>query len=362
MQEAYLSDTAGAYYPSFEKLGGFALENIFEDILIATRKESGLTLEKPETLELACVIKLDRGYPLVMTRQGPIRAEHAIALVKQTESRAVIGDWLLLRRPDAHDKAIIEAIVPRRSEFSRWDKSSTANEQVLAANIDTVFVMVTLNKKPLTYASLERMVKSVVIAKEARCEVAIVLTKADRKKHEEDLAEDIQTIKRVVPDLELIVTSSYTAQGLQELKASLDEKEIAVVLGESGAGKSSLINALLERDELQVGTVRERDDKGRHTTVAREMISIPHAGILIDAPGLRSIPLVQHEDGLKMTFPEISEAALRCKFSDCSHQNEPGCSVQELVSLGTIDPLRLELYSRIQDEMIKSKMLLDPSV
>ena len=135
-----------------------------------------------------------------------------------------------------------------------------------------------------------------------------------------------------------------------------------MILGESGAGKSTLLNALLGQDALATGAVRERDDAGRHTTVARMMVKVPGAGVICDAPGLRSLPLVGHERGLALAFPEIAELAGECRFRDCTHGSEPGCAVRAAGRAGELDEVRLQAYLALADEMRASAQSLDPDV
>jgi len=137
---------------------------------------------------------------------------------------------------------------------------------------------------------------------------------------------------------------------------------IAIVLGESGAGKSTLLNALLGRDVLETGAVRQADDMGRHTTVARRMVSLPGAGIIVDEPGLRSLPLVGHERGLALVFPAIAERAATCRFRDCTHTHGPGCSVREGLDEGLWSQGCHDAYLALAAEMRESASTLDPDV
>lgn len=149
---------------------------------------------------------------------------------------------------------------------------------------------------------------------------------------------------------------------MDAVRALVPEGIVAIVLGESGAGKSTLLNALLGREVLETGAVREADDMGRHTTVARRMVSLPGAGIVVDEPGLRSLPIVGHERGLAMVFPEIAEAARGCRFRDCTHTHEPGCGVRAGLEAGSFSPARLDCYLAIALEMRESAASLDPDV
>jgi ribosome biogenesis GTPase len=137
---------------------------------------------------------------------------------------------------------------------------------------------------------------------------------------------------------------------------------VAIVLGESGAGKSTLLNALLGHEVLQTGSVRASDDAGRHTTVARRMVSLPGAGVIVDEPGLRSLPLIGHERGLAKLFPRVAQAARECRFRDCTHTHEPGCAVRALAASGEVPPERVDTYVSLASEMRASAAELDPDV
>ena len=159
------------------------------------------------------------------------------------------------------------------------------------------------------------------------------------------------------------MTSSATGAGLDEVRSCVPPKTCAMILGESGAGKSTLLNALLGHEALETGAVRARDDAGRHTTVARVMVKLPgENGVIADAPGLRSLPLVGHERGLARTFPEVVVASRGCRFHDCTHTHEPGCSVRAAVEAGEIDELRLEVFRGLAEEMRVSSQSLDPDI
>ena len=202
-----------------------------------------------------------------------------------------------------------------------------------------------------------------MLALDCDAEPAVVLTKADRCDAEE-LERDLYRVRRLVgPDVRVIVTSSAEGRGLDEVRACVPAGSCAMILGESGAGKSTLLNALLGHDTLATGGVRERDDQGRHTTVARVMVTLPgDAGVIADAPGLRSLPLVGHERGLARAFPEIVEASRACRFGDCTHTHEPGCAVREAEDAGQIDSLRLETFQNLASSMRVSAQMLDPDV
>ena len=229
--------------------------------------------------------------------------------------------------------------------------------------------------------SCERIARSAVIARDCGADVAVVLTKADRAS-DAVLARDVAAVREILGEgCHLALTSSAArgdeatrvrraadelgvSWGEDAVRALVPEGVVAIVLGESGAGKSTLLNALLGRDVLETGAVRAADDAGRHTTVARRMVSLPGAGVIVDEPGLRSLPIVGHERGLAKVFPEIAEAATQCRFRDCTHTHEPGCQVRQAhadAEPGFSD-VRVSCYLALAREMRESAASLDPDV
>ena len=310
-------------------------------------------------LVLGCVVRLDRGYPAIVCEGELFRAEFATRLTKGSFSRVAVGDWVCARRPGTHEMGIIEEILPRESDIARWKGGARGERQTLAANVDVVIVVQALGPEVIDCA---RVARSAVVARDCGAQVAVVLTKADRAT-DEVLAADVAAIHDVVgADVRVVVTSSEHGHGVDDVRVLVPEGTIAIVLGESGAGKSTLLNALLGRDVLETGAVRQADDMGRHTTVARRMVSLPGGGIIVDEPGLRSLPLVGHERGLALVFPEISEQATTCRFRDCTHTHEPGCSVREGLDDGLYSRARLDADLALAAEMRASAGTLDPDV
>ncbi|MBQ9006971.1 MAG: ribosome small subunit-dependent GTPase A [Atopobiaceae bacterium] len=326
-------------------------------------------------LALGCVVRLDRGFPAVMTASGVTRSEFAAQLTKGDFSRVAVGDWVCLRMPEGHEMSLIQEILPRESDIARWKGGARGERQTLAANVDVVLVVQALGAEAI---SCERIARSAVVAADCGAHVCVVLTKADRA-GAEVLGEDLGLIEQVLgSDARVAVTAakgSSDEHGLEQaarahgalwgnegVRELVPHGTIAIMLGESGAGKSTLLNALLGRDALETGAVRERDDAGRHTTVARRMVSLPDAGVIVDEPGLRSLPMVGHERGLAQVFPEIADAARGCRFRDCTHTHEPGCEVLERFGSGSFTPVRLETYLALAHEMRESAATLDPDV
>ena len=319
----------------------------------------------PEQMRLGCVIRLDRGYPLVVTEGATFRAEHATGFAKRQgqESEALlpaVGDWVAVRLAPGHDMGVIEHVLPRRCAFERWRGKNRGERQVLAANIDRVLIVMPLGASEVL---LDRIARSLVLANDCGAMPVVVLTKADRAAPEE-VARELERVRRLVgPDVRVVVSSSWTGRGLDEVRSCIPAGSCAMILGESGAGKSTLLNALLGHEALATGAVRERDDMGRHTTVARVMVSLPgDCGVVVDAPGLRSLPLVGHERGLARTFPEVVAASRGCRFNDCTHTHEPGCAVRAQVAAGEIDELRLQAFLTLAAHMRVSAQSLDPDI
>lgn len=320
--------------------------------------------EAADAVELGCVVRLDRGFPLVACEGRTLRAEHAPEFAKGDSAEAgimpTVGDWVAVAVPPEHDMGVIHEVLPRRNAFARWRGGRRGEFQTLAANLDGVIVVAALGAEELPLA---RIARSVVLARDCGLRPSVVLTKADRKQTVEALEADVLRVHRLVGEQgDVVVTSSVAGEGLDGVRALVPAGSVAMILGESGAGKSTLLNALLGADALATGAVRERDDMGRHTTVARMMVKLPGAGVICDAPGLRSLPLVGHERGLAKAFPEISELAATCRFRDCTHGNEPGCAVREAREAGELDEVRVESYLALANEMRASASTLDPDV
>lgn len=298
--------------------------------------------------EPARVVRVDRGLPLVAAGRGTERAEPAIHLVKNSEvamSRAVVGDWVALARPAGHDMPIIEAILPRHGAFSRKDPGEQTDEQVLIANVDVVFVVQSLSGGGINVSRLER---ELVMAWESGALPVVVLTKSDLS---EETGAQRELAEQVAFGVDVIVESAVTGEGIDEVLARVPEGTTAALLGGSGVGKSTLLNRILGEELLATAEVRVGDDKGRHTTVAREIVPIPGGGVIIDTPGMRAIGLWEAEDGLAAAFPDIEALAEHCRFRDCAHEDEPGCAVVAAADAGELPMRRLESYRRLTTEL-----------
>ncbi len=292
------------------------------------------------------VIKLDRGYPLVRLENGQeVRCEHAISLVKGSDKRAVVGDYVRVSLPEGHDKGIIEETLPRRTCFVRKDPTERALPQTLAANFDLVVVA-----QPIEEVNIRRLERELVLAHETGAQVMVVLTKADLMASAEEVEEVRRRIDGFVGNDELLAVSDRSPESVQRLAQIIAEGDkTAVLIGRSGVGKSSLVNMLVG-SQVQKTTEVRSDGKGRHTTVSRQIIDLPGGGHIIDMPGVRGLGLWDAEEGIGAAFSDVEELAQGCRFRDCSHANEPGCAVRAAVEEGSLSPARLESYLRLRSE------------
>lgn len=293
------------------------------------------------------VVKLDRGYPLVRTDAGAfVRCEHATALVKGEEVRAVIGDFVEVDVPEGHDKGIIEEILPRTRAFVRKDPTERALPQVLAANFDRVFVA-----QPLSDVNVRRLERELVLAYETGAAVTVVLTKADLADSEAEAAAVRDRVSALVgPDVQTIVVTADDLSSVEAVRTLVPANTTAVLIGKSGVGKSSLINMLVGHELQETTPVRDRDGKGRHTTVSREMVAIPDGGFIMDMPGVRGLGLWEAETGIGAAFADIEDLAEQCRFRDCRHEDEPGCAVLAALESGEISRERYASYQALRRE------------
>ncbi|MFD6658656.1 ribosome small subunit-dependent GTPase A [Streptomyces parvus] len=288
------------------------------------------------------IVRAERGLCEAVTDAGTVRAEIPGAADQGDPlSAPCTGDWAALRPATPGRGPVVHAVMARRTALVRATASRTSHGHVLAANVDTVVVTVSL-AAPLKHGRTERML---ALAWESGARPVLVLTKADRCADAQSAAAELA---EVAPGTDVLVTSAVTGQGLDTLTAALDGT--VVLLGPSGAGKSTLGNRLLGEDRLATGAVREADGKGRHTTAWRELLPLPGGGVLLDTPGLRAIGLHDAQDGLEQTFADIERRAQDCRFTDCAHGREPGCAVMAAIDAGEIPQRRLDSYQRLLRE------------
>jgi ribosome biogenesis GTPase len=260
----------------------------------------------------------------------------------------VVGDWVAVRFTEGEPRGIIQAVMPRQSWFSRKLAGDATGEQVVAANIDIVFLMTGLDAD----FNLRRIERYLVLAREGGTTPVILLNKTDAC---EDVATKVEATRQVAPGVPVHAVSVKSGAGLGVLAGYLQPGRTVALLGSSGVGKSSLINRLRGDESLRTGEVRASDQRGRHTTTRRELLRLPDGAMMIDTPGMREIQLWDSDEGFKDTFEDIAELAPGCRFNDCAHRQEPGCAVRQAVEDGRLTPGRLEHFHRLEDERVRLK-------
>jgi ribosome biogenesis GTPase len=254
-----------------------------------------------------------------------------------------VGDWVVARPLEGERKAVIEAVLERRTCFTRKETWQRTVAQVVAANVDVVF-LVTAFGHDLNPRRVERYLTA---AWDSGSTPVIVVNKADLA---DDPFGDLAEVEAVALGVPVVSVSAATGEGLDELEAQLVPGKTVALLGSSGVGKSTLVNCLAGGERMHTAEIRS-DGRGRHTTTHRELVPLPSGALLIDTPGMRELQLWAGEEVLDSTFAEIAELAAECKFSDCAHEHEPGCAIKSALSDGSLPGDRWESYRKLQREL-----------
>jgi ribosome biogenesis GTPase len=287
----------------------------------------------------ARVRRIDRGWSSLLEGRDGTGALR----VRNLGADVAVGDWVV---PSADDERA-EYVLPRRSAFVRRAsfEGAKASAHTIAANIDVACLVHALTAPP----NQRRLERELVLAYDSGASPVVVLSKADLSVDVEvDAA--IQTVGQVVGDLPVRAVSGRTGAGLDALRDEAAGHRTIALLGASGVGKSTLVNALVGREVQSTGDVRSGDHRGRHTTSAAELIAMPDGGWLIDTPGLRAVSLWASGEGIERAFQDVFDLADHCRFRDCKHEDEPGCAVRAAVEAGDLDPRRVSSLARLVAE------------
>ncbi len=259
----------------------------------------------------------------------------------------VIGDWVLFRTDDSRH-CLIEGVMKRKSCFSRKAAGNRTEEQVIAANIDIIFLVFALNGgRNFTTGALERYL---TLAWNSGATPVVILNKADLSSDEERL-KAVMDAENSAPGVDIHIISANTGEGIEKLSAALKPGKTIALTGPSGVGKSTIINRIAGENLQKTSAVRESDLKGRHTTTHRQLFLLPSGLMLIDSPGLKELQLWAEEENMEKTFNDIAELAAGCRFRNCSHQGEPGCAVQEALLKGELELRRYENFLDLRREL-----------
>jgi ribosome biogenesis GTPase len=279
---------------------------------------------------------------------GELQGQHAGRLRHEAVSKeqlSAVGDWVAMLPTPGEATATIEAVLPRRTKFSRKVAGELTEEQVVAANIDIVFLVMGLDGD----YNLRRLERYLLLARESGARPVVILNKSDVATH---LSEDLDEIAGLTVGIPVHAISAKQSDGIEVIYGYLGPGRTAALLGSSGVGKSTLVNALLGEEMLKTRDVREHDSRGRHTTRHRHLILLPESrGLLIDTPGMRELQLWTQTDSARESFEDIAALAENCHFTNCRHAGEPRCAVRQAVDAGTLDASRLEGFLKLQEEV-----------
>ena len=303
------------------------------------------------------VVTEHRGAWDVETGEGLVRAigSGAVRRAAATEGLApAVGDWVVLRHAERDAPETIVAILPRRTAFVRRAAGQIAAEQVVAANVDVVLLVTAVGRD----ANARRLERYLAVTWASGAAPVIVVNKADLR---DGLADALRAVGRAAVGIPLVAVSALTGDGLDRLADHLDPEMTVALLGSSGVGKSSLVNALAGEVRLETGAVRADDDRGRHTTTARMLVRLPGGPCLLDTPGMRELGMAGAEDegALDVAFADVAALAAGCRFADCAHATEPGCAVRSAIDDGRLAEERLESLRRLAREARASAARLD---
>jgi ribosome biogenesis GTPase len=294
----------------------------------------------------ARLIEEQRGLFQIMSEHGVISARTTGNMRHRANDRAdlpAVGDWVCAEHVKNEKVVLIRRILPRRTKLSRKAAGETMEEQVIAANLDTVLVMTALNAD----FNARRLERFLTVSLESGAKPVLVLNKLDECPEPGPFLEQARIAAGSAP---VVAISAKTAAGLDALNEWIKPGLTVGLIGSSGVGKSTLVNRLAGNEDIKTAATRAKDERGRHTTTHRQLFILPNGGILLDTPGMREMQFWDSEQGLAKTFDEIEALAPSCRFKDCAHDSEPGCAVKAAVAAGTLAADRLESWTKLRKE------------
>ena len=302
--------------------------------------------DKPDVQPGRVAIEFNHNYR-VYVDGGEVEAVAAGRLKHQAADRAelpAVGDWVAVRKRPDEDRGSIQAVLPRRSWFSRRAAGNVTGEQVVAANVDVVFIVMGLDAD----FNVRRLERYLLLARESGATPVILLTKPDVSA---GVPAQAAAVAALAGDTPVHVLSPKFNEGIDQVRQYLGTGRTGALLGSSGVGKSTIINRLVGVDLRRTREVRESDSRGRHTTTHRELVKLPEGGLIVDTPGMRELQLWDVQEAVRETFEDIERLADGCHFTDCRHREEPRCAVKAAVAEGRLAATRLESYLKLQDEL-----------